>query len=123
MRPMLVLLALLFLEGWGGLTAHAQETPVPQCQMPVGPVIAYMEGRDYYAGHTVLTDKQRELPGSVINMSPPVTDIDWTLIVLLDRKDGAGYIIAGMDDKVCSSLMLEANKYQALKRSVFGSPA
>lgn len=103
--------------------ALATETPVPTCEAPVAVVLEYIAAQPGYLNHHVLTASQRELPGAVFNMHPPVTDIDWTLIILVDHADGSGAIVVGMGDKICSAIKLPAERYGALVRSALGFPA
>lgn len=92
------------------------------CPVALDAFIDLAKSQARYAAHHVLTGEGIALGAALFNSMPPESNDDWTLVVIVDHKDGSGLLVVGRDDRICHAPLLPEKYYQALKRGLFGTP-
>lgn len=102
MRCLLSALVLAF----GIHAAFAQQIQPTGCQ-PAAEMMAVLQALPDYASHYDATGDEVAAAAGIFNAVPPVSDIAWTMAILVSLKDGSGGMIVGFGEMACGTMRVQ----------------
>lgn len=65
----------------------------------------------------------RERVVAAYNAQPPVSDVDWPVVMIADLPDGGGFMALGRDGVFCDRIRFSAEQWPSVRRAFVGPEA